>query len=607
MFKFPYGNADFYKIRTEDYFFVDRTGKLPLLEEAGNALLFLRPRRFGKSLWLSVLENYYDVNKADDFETLFGPLAVGNNPTPLRNRYLILKWNFSTIAVSDDETEMRRAIHHHLSDRVWEFVLNYDGILPVKVNINPTDGISSLNRLLAAVGKTPYKILLLIDEYDNFANEVLMGSLPKSQERYERLIKGEGMLKTIFKAVKDGMEGRGVDRVFITGVSPVVMSDLTSGFNVAENISLLPQFGDLCGFRESEIADVLARVGEDRGLSPEKTDEALYMVRTFYNGYRFSYSAARPLHNPTLVLYFLKAFQRDRHYPRRILDANLAMDKAKIAYISQLPQGAAVTTQAMNDREPLAIPELADSFGIEEMLKEHHDSAFMISLLYFFGVLTLSGRRTEYEELILEIPNLAIRRLYVERLHDMILPTAGDMNEAARVARRLYQKGDIGPLCEFIEQKLFPTFDNRDYMSANELAVKTLFLTLLFNDTFYVMDSEPALEREYCDLIMLVRPDMRHSALLDILIEFKYVPLGKHRLTGRQVRGMGREELLSLAPVQEALNIAGKQLSRYRQSLEKRYGADFLKLRTYSVASVGFERLAWRMPEDIPANRHWES
>ena len=108
MLKFPYGNADFYKIRTENYFFVDRTGKLPLLEEAGSALLFLRPRRFGKSLWLSVMENYYDVNKADEFERLFGDLAIGNNPTPLHNRYLILKWNFSTVAASDDEAEMRQ-------------------------------------------------------------------------------------------------------------------------------------------------------------------------------------------------------------------------------------------------------------------------------------------------------------------------------------------------------------------------------------------------------------------------------------------------------------------------------------------------------------------
>ena len=597
MLKFPYGNADFYKIRTENYFFVDRTGKLPLLEEAGSALLFLRPRRFGKSLWLSVMENYYDVNKADEFESLFGDLAIGNNPTPLHNRYLILKWNFSTVAASDDEAETRQALHNCINGAIEIFQSDYRDVLKYEVARDKNDALSSLLSVLAAVRKIPYKIFLLIDEYDaiaNFANEVLMGNLPGSQERYERLIKGEGMLKTVFKAVKDGMEGRGIDRVFITGVSPVAMSDLTSGFNVAEDIYLLPEFNDLCGFREPEIADVLERVGETRGLTAEKTAQALDMVRIFYNGYRFTYAAADRLYNPTLILYFLKALQRDCRYPRRILDANLAMDKAKIAYISQLPQGAPVVAQAMNEGDALVIAELADRFGIEEMLKEHHDRTFMISLLYYFGVLTLAGRRTDYEELILEIPNLAIRRLYVERLHEMMLPTAGDMNEAERAARRLHQKGDIGPLCAFIEQKLFPVFDNRDYLGANELTVKTLFLTLLFNDTFYIMDSEPALERGYGDLIMRVRPDMRHSALLDILIEFKYVPLGKNRLTGQQVREMSREALTALKPVREGLDSAKKQLSQYREALADIYGPDFLKLRTFAVVSVGCERLVWR-------------
>ena len=594
MLKFPYGNADFYKIRTENYFFVDRTGKLPLLEEAGSALLFLRPRRFGKSLWLSVMENYYDVNKADEFERLFGDLAIGNNPTPLHNRYLILKWNFSTIAASDDDAETRQVIHNCINGAIEIFQSDYRDILQYEIARDKNDALSSLLSVLAAVRNIPYKILLLIDEYDNFANEVLMGSPPGTQERYERLIKGEGMLKTVFKAVKDGMEGRGIDRVFITGVSPVVMSDLTSGFNVAEDIYLLPEFNDLCGFREPEIAAVLERVGEACGFSDEKIAQALDMVRIFYNGYRFTYAAADRLYNPTLILYFLKALQRDCQYPRRILDANLAMDKAKIAYISQLPQGAPVVSEAMNEGEALVIPELADRFGIEEMLKEHHDRTFMISLLYYFGALTLAGRRTEYEELILEIPNLAIRRLYVERLHEMMLPTAGDMNEAGRAARRLHQKGDIGPLCEFIEQKLFPVFDNRDYLGANELTVKTLFLTLLFNDTFYIMDSEPALKRGYGDLIMRVRPDMRHSALLDILIEFKYLSLGKNRLIGGQARKMSREALMALKPVREGLDNAQKQLSQYRNALADIYGAGFLKLRTFSVVSVGFERLVWR-------------
>ena len=310
MIKFPYGKADFYKIITQEYFYVDRTGSIRLLEEMGETLLFLRPRRFGKSLLLSTLENYYDVKKAQEFEYLFGQLVIGQQPTPLHNQYLILKWNFSTIATSDDEAEMRQAIHNHVNDRVWAFMLTYQDILPMKAEINQHDAVSSLNRLLAVVRTTPYKLYLLIDEYDNFANEVLMGGLPRSEERYERLIRGEGFLKTLFKAVKDGTEGQGIERVFITGVSPVVMSDLTSGFNIATDIYFEPEFNDLCGFHEHEIEDIVRKIAETGEFSPEKTAEALKMMRTFYNGYGFTYENTERLYNPTLVLYFLNHLQK---------------------------------------------------------------------------------------------------------------------------------------------------------------------------------------------------------------------------------------------------------------------------------------------------------
>ncbi len=593
MIKFPYGNSDFYDIITGKYFYVDRTGKIALLEEVGKTLLFLRPRRFGKSLWLSVLENYYDLRKADEFERLFGNLAIGQNPTPLHNQYLILKWNFSKIENSEDETGMRQAVHNHLNDRIWEFMLTYQDILPVRLETNPHDALSGLDRLLAIVRTTPYKIYLLIDEYDNFANEILMGGLPRSEQRYERLIRGEGLLKTVFKAVKDGTEGRGIDRVFITGVSPVVLSDVTSGFNIAENIYLLPEFNDLCGFWETEVAEVLQQVAGHCDFSSQQAAEALKMMQTYYNGYKFTSKAEALIYNPTLVLYFLKRFQSQCDYPEEMLDDNLAMDRGKINYIAQLPDGESLIWQALNRQQPLTAQRLAYRFGIREMLYGPKDTRFMLSLLYYFGVLTLARERTEYGELMFQIPNLVVQGLYAERIQEMLLPSARDIDESRRVTRLLYQKGEMAPLGEFIEQKHLTVFDNRDYREADELTVKTVFLTLLFNDTFYIMDSEPALQRRYGDLTMLVRPDMRHSALLDILIEFKYVPLGKNKLTGEKVRKMTREELLGLNPVKAGLAEAEKQLADYRATLDKVYGAGFLKLRTYTVISVGYDRLVW--------------
>jgi len=174
------------------------------------------------------------------------------------------------------------------------------------------------------------------------------------------------------------------------------------------------------------------------------------------------------------------------------------------------------------------------------------------------------------------------------------LPLAKDKNTAERMVRLVYQKGEIGPLCEFLEQRQFTIFDNRDYSHVNELTIKTVFLTVLFNDTFYIMDSEPALQRRYGDLIMLIRPDMRRGTLWDILIEFKYVPLGKNNLTGEQVRGMSQKDLLVLKPVKAELADAKKQLLSYRATLNQVYGAGYLRLRTYTVVSVGYDRLVWQ-------------
>ena len=594
MIKFPYGDADFYSIITENYFFVDRTDKIRLIEDMSKKLLFLRPRRFGKSLWLSILENYYDIRKEDEFERLFGHLAIGQNPTPLHNQYLVLKWNFSGVDSSGDERDLHRSLHNQLNGYIEIFKARYRNILDYEIILDPHDALRSLRSVLAAAQTANLKLYLLIDEYDNFANEVLMGGDPSCPQRYEKLVRGEGILKTVFKVIKEGLEGQGIDRLFITGVSPLVMSDITSGFNVAKNISLWPQFNDLCGFWETEVADAMVQVGEQCQLPPEKMQEALTIMRTFYDGYSFYYEAKPNLYNPTLALYFLDYLVQNCHYPRQILDSNLSMDSNKIAYIAQLPQGKQVVEQALNEANPLTIFQLKDQFGLKEMLQQHHDKTFMVSLLYYFGVITLTTEQTSSNKLTFRIPNLVIRKLYMERIHRMILPDFLSRQEADRIVENFYQTGEMQPLCDYIMQKQFAVFDNRDLRWTNELTFKTLFLTLLFNDTVYIMDSEPALQRKYGDLIMLVRPDSRKFQLLDFLIEFKYVPLGKNNLTGEQVKGMSQQELLSLESVKARLAEAKKQLTSYRTTLTQVYGTGYLRLRTYTVVSVGYDRLVWQ-------------
>jgi hypothetical protein len=426
----------------------------------------------------------------------------------------------------------------------------------------------------------------MVDEYDNFANEVLTAS----EDRYYALLSGEGLLKTMFKAAKGGAAGLGLDRMFITGVSPVVMSDITSGFNIAKDVYLRRTFNDLCGFTEAEVADALQHVVAECAMPEEKADQAMVMMQTFYDGYCFSDRTDEQIYNPTLALYFLDYFQEACAYPADVLDSNLAMDRAKIAYIARLPHGGQLILDVMNEEVPVSVLRLANRFGVHDMLSAAKDTTFMASLLYYFGVLTMRGR-TRQAKLRLCIPNLVIQRLYAEQIQAMLLPDMAQA-DATHAAEALYNQGDMQPLCDFVEQRYFKVFDNRDYQWANELTVKTAFLTLLFNDALYLMDSEPALERAYADLVMIVRPDMRQYHLLDVLIEFKYVGLGEHKLSGEQVRAMDDDALRAHPAVQEAFAAAEDQLMSYRQTLQAKYG-DALDLRTYTVVAVGFDRLVW--------------
>jgi len=587
---FPYGIADFRSIRNEGYFYVDRTDRIPLIERAGKQLIFLRPRRFGKSLWLSTLENYYDLARADDFEPLFGGLQIGRNPTPLHNRYFILKLNFSVVSASGDHTAIRQALFQHINTEIEIIVARYAPWIKQPVRIQPDNAVTSLQSLVGAISQTPYKLYILIDEYDNFANEVMISPL-HGTNRYEELVQGEGIIKTFFKAIKDGSEGRGIDRVFLTGVSPVVLSDMTSGYNVTEDLSVDPDYHDLCGFTENELLAVLDQIAVVHHLDTVQVETALSLMRDFYNGYRFSFQQNERIYNPTLALYFLKHLVRHGEYPARLLDENLAMDRNRIQYVARLPHGETLINRALNPAEPLTISQLVNRFGVQDMLTAPKNPDFLATLLYYFGVLTLAGRDF-MGRLQLTIPNQVIRKLYVERLQEQLLPAYGDQEQRQQVVERFYSTGDLGPLCELLEQKYFKVFDNRDLRWSNELVVKTAFLVTLFNDAFYIMDSEPALERRYGDLLLRVRPDMRQYALLDHLLEFKALSLKKVGLTSAELVKKTREELREWPEVKASLQEAEQQLAAYRAILERPADSP-RRLHTHAVVAIGLERLVW--------------
>jgi len=587
--KFPYGISDFNKIITKEYFYCDRTDRIRQLEEAGDFLLFLRPRRFGKSLILSMLLNYYDVKKKDDFSRLFGKLLIGKNPTGLQNKYFIFDLNFSCVDPMGTAEDIKRSLYNHINSRIEGFELYYEDYLKRDIKIDYNDATYSLGSLINAVRETPYPIYLLIDEYDNFANEVMIG-LPGNKNHYEALVHEKGPLKTFFKTIKASTDKSLFDKIFITGVSPVVMSDITSGYNIAENIYLEPKFNDLCGFSEKEIEKTIYKIENKCGIEQKKESAALNIMRSYYNGYSFSYEAKEYIYNPTLALFFFKKFYEYCKYPRDMFDENLAADEAKLQYISGINKGKKALWDITEDNNGIKISQLAKRFGINQMLTDtSKDFKFMASFLYYFGVVTMAGE-TEDGEIILKTPNLVTRNLYVTRIREMLLPDPAKRDEGVFAAKKLYQKGDIKPVSEFIENKYFKVFSNRDYISANELTVKTAFLTLLYNDILYIMDSEAEAKRKYTDLTMIIRPDMRRFTIFDILLEFKFVSLKEAGLTGEEAKNLTQSQLAELPQIKIKTEQALSRLKDYGNILKEKYKKD-LRLKSFAVVALGFERL----------------
>ena len=586
--KFPYGICDFNKIITKGYFYCDRTDRIPLLEEIGDSLLFLRPGRFGKSLLLSMLANYYDVALSDRFDELFGNLLIGKKPTDLHNSYFILNWDFSCVNPAGSPDDIQKSLYDHINVRIAGFKMFYEDFIDQDIRINPDNAIYSIESLIAAVRMTPYPIYLLIDEYDNFANEVMMAT-KKDSAVYESLVHGDGLLKTLFKAVKASASNSLFDRTFITGVSPVVMSDITSGYNIAKNIYLYPEFNDLCGIAEQEIQDSIYKIINERDMKDLQAKSTLEIMRIYYNGYAFSYGAKSHVYNPTLAIYFFEELFKRGSYPDDMLDVNLATDDAKLHYVSGLIEGKQLLLDLTTGDNTIVVPKLENRFGIRQMLEaENENITFIASFLYYFGILTMGGK-TKFGEFRLCIPNLVIKGLYVERIGKMLLPEPAKRDAGMFAAKQLFQVGDIKPVCKFIEEKYFKVFSNRDYRWANELTVKTAFLTLLYNDILYIMDSEMEIDKRFNDLTMIIRPDMRKFEIFDILLEFKFVTLKEADLTGEAAKKLTREELIALPKMRDRMKEAEKRIAHYGDALEQKYKN--LRLKRFAVVSLGFERL----------------
>ncbi|MEM7536516.1 MAG: AAA family ATPase, partial [Chloroflexota bacterium] len=544
----------------------------------------------------------------------------------LHNTYMVMRWDFSKVVVSGTIEGVQLSLNKHLNRYIKQFSREYRDYLKETIEIDEDDAFISFSSLVSAVKLSGHKLYLFIDEYDNFANEVLMVPKQKTQQetdaqrqRYIDLVKGEGLFKTLFKNLKSAGSGDGLDRVFMTGVSPIVLSDVTSGANTFKNISWRRELNELCGFTQPELRQLVAQlldnpelhdVVEDKDTELEKM---MALMENYYNGSLFIEDFRRgkaehvpKVYNPTLAFYFLEEFQAQEDYPTELLDENLTPDDHKLRHIAAYKAGAELLDDAFALDRTIIVRTMRQKFGVRDLLNANLQKERLAVLLCHLGALTPMGLAPA-NKIRLEIPNLVIRQLYSERvLTQRVQSDASKVAEGIAAADELFVTGDIEPLCLFAQTHLLNLYNGRDGRDFNEGTLKTIFMMLLYHTDLYLMYSEAQLERSFGDLLLLVRPGMRESGVYDILIEFKQLPLNQatekvttqkgktiyKALTEEDAKTRTRDDLKALKNVQAKFTEAEDQLHKYRQKLVAQHGDD-LVLRCYAVVSVGFGRILW--------------
>lgn len=524
--KIPYGLSNFKQIISEGYTYIDKTDYIARLEEAGRYHIFLRPRRFGKSLFLSTLWHYYDVRHRDEFEPLFGTLHIGQHPTPLKNAYQVLFMEFSGIGVERGQEAVYQDFDRKIANSLQTFLTCYgypDSVLEgVEREPSPQSKMEYFFRITAG-----RKILLLIDEYDHFANSLLSQDV----KLFRSIVGKGGFVRSFYETIKTATLTGTVDRLFMTGVTPLMLDSMTSGFNIGENISLHEDFNGMAGFTKTEVERLIQPLVDTCG---QDVPHLMGDITRWYNGYRFSIEAKESVYNANMVLYFLKSF-RTKHcsYPKHMLDENIASDYGKIMGLFSIGD---------RDTNFIVLDEVlsAGTVTATQRRKFDFDKGFdrddFISLLAYMGFISLQDETFEGE--VFGIPNHVIRELYfqyfkveLERRNQISISNRTVLQAVEALALR----DDIQPLAMEM-QRVLQVLSNRDFSNMNEKHIKTLVLTLLYQSSVYFIQSEREMNHKYPDILLLERSPfvVQHQHL----IELKYAK----KMDGDKVWDAKREE-----------------------------------------------------------------
>jgi len=501
--KIPYGQSNFADMIERGYAYVDKTRYIELLENENNGYqFFIRPRRFGKSLFLSILENYYDINRKENFASLFGEFYIGKNPTPEQGTYAVLKFNFSGLN-TDSHEEFKSSFLKRIEESVSAFLKHYKNIVPnaQKEIENITEksfGLNALNAAYRVAADAGIFIFAIIDEYDHFANNLI--ALGKT---YTDEVKAGGIVRSFYENLKVGTDSI-VRRIFITGISPMMINDLTSGFNIATDYSLLLKYNEMFGLTKEEVEWLIQKMGVNK--SAIKID-----MEAYYNGYMFHKDAKSRVYNPQMILYLFDQLQLGG-LPEQIVDTNLQTDYARLRRLAENENNRELLLQIINNGGIYG--NIIEKFSLDNLNTEE----YFVSLLFYLGMLTNGGMQRG--RIWFKIPNYSIRTLYwgyvVSYIQDQE-KTRVSTFELDELAGKMAFDGDIKPYLDFFTENFLKRLSNRDLIRFDEKHIKVMLLASLFTSRLYLPNSEDEVTEGYTDIYL-----QKHPAVADIKYEYVF-------------------------------------------------------------------------------------
>lgn len=546
--RIPYGVSDFVDIIKRNQYYVDKTMYIPKLEEEADSLFFIRPRRFGKSLLLSMMCAYYDINQSDRFEELFGKLWIGSHPTPYRGKFQVLFLDFSKIG--GDIKDLKENFNNYCNIRLDNFIERYKRAYRpeiVEKIKSASTVVDKLNMIDTEAKDANMQLYLIIDEYDNFTNVVLN---EHGEKVYWALTHAKGFYREVFKMFK-GM----FTRIFMTGVSPVTLDDLTSGFNIGWHISTKPAFNQMLGFSTEDVREMFEYFKSAGKVRPDcDVESVIAEMKPWYDNYCFSEDALRTqsrVFNCDMVLYYLRNYMETGESPRQMIDPNTKTDYNKMKKLLQLDK--------LDGNRKGVIYEIAEQGEIISNLETTFPAETLtnpkmfVSLLFYYGMLTIKG--THGSRLMLGIPNNNVRKQYYEYLLEQYEEKASlDTNQLEDYFYDMAYDGKWHDALQFLADSYAKVSSVRDGIEA-ERNIQGFFMAYLNLNAYYMTAPELELNHGYCDFFLL--PDLTHYASKHCyILELKLIP--------KKEKGMSQETYE--AAIQQQWDAAEVQIKHYAEA-----------------------------------------